>query len=434
MVILPLNAIQIPPNRQRQTFDDSSLEELINSIKEVGLLHPIVIKEGAELVAGERRFRAISVLAMMGQTYRFNGETLPEGHIPCVDIGDVSPSEQYQAELDENLRRADLTWQERAQAIARLASLQEAAGVSPAAAIQAIAKDLAPEADRLATEHLTRQSVILASHLNDPDIAKAKTQRDAFKVLKAKTLATQNAALALEVGKESTSDRHTLIHGDCVEWLKAYTGPKFDVLLTDPPYGMNADAFGDAAGQRVALTHDYDDSPEYALSVTEAMLAAVEPHLKEEAHLYLYCDIDRFHNLREMVKHYGWTPHRTPLVHIKREGGRVPWPTSGPRRAYELVLYAQRGSKPVTAIVPDVFDTSSVGGNLGHGAQKPVEAFRNLLARSCRPGDRVVDPFGGTGTTFLAAEVLGCRSVVIEKEASFYGIAVKRLEELRHAG
>ena len=433
MKILPLEAIEVPEGRQRQAFDDTALGELIASIQSVGLMHPLVLREGRILVAGERRFRALQSLAVLGQPLRFNGAPLEPGHAPCVDMGELAPAEQYEAELDENLRRADLTWQEKAVAIARLAELKEQSGATPVAAVKEVAQDLfTPEpANRLAAEHLTRQAVTLAAHMDDPDVAKAKTQRDAFKILRAKVVAAQNTRLAAEVGKQAPSALHTLVHDNCLTWLQTYTGPKFDVLLTDPPYGMDAEAFGDGAGKFVAVTHEYDDSAGYALSTIEAMLRAAAPHMKDEAHLYLYCDIDHFVELKAMVAATGWKPHRTPLIHLKREGGRVPWPECGPRRAYELVLYAQRGNKPVTAIMPDVFDTSLTEGSLGHGAQKPIEGFINLLKRSVRPGDRILDPFAGTGTALVAGHSLGCRVTCIELEAPYYGIAVKRLEQLK---
>jgi site-specific DNA-methyltransferase (adenine-specific) len=67
---------------------------------------------------------------------------------------------------------------------------------------------------------------------------------------------------------------------------------------------------------------------------------------------------------------------------------------------------------------------------LGHGAQKPVELFRNLLARSCRPGDTVLDPFAGSGTIFPAAHDLKVLATGIEMEPQYYGMCVKRIEEL----
>jgi hypothetical protein len=150
-----------------------------------------------------------------------------------------------------------------------------------------------------------------------------------------------------------------------------------------------------------------------------------------ESHLYVWCDIDGFHFLRDLFQANGWWCFRTPLINIKREGGRVPWPDHGPRRCYELVLYAVRGKLPTTAIYRDVFESTLEGGNLGHGAQKPVEAYTELLKRSTRPGDTVLDCFAGTGTILVAAHELKLRSVAVEKEASAYGTCIERLRGLQ---
>ena len=66
MLLLPLAAITIPPDRQRREFDPEALEELGISIQRLGLLHPIVVRTLPDgqyhLVAGERRLRAITRL------------------------------------------------------------------------------------------------------------------------------------------------------------------------------------------------------------------------------------------------------------------------------------------------------------------------------------------------------------------------------------
>jgi DNA modification methylase len=150
---------------------------------------------------------------------------------------------------------------------------------------------------------------------------------------------------------------------------------------------------------------------------------------KEQAHLYLCCDIDQFIFLRTMLQEVGWWVHRTPLINYKVDGNRVPWPEHGPQRKWELVLYAVKGKKTTTRIYPDVIMTRG-DENLGHGAQKPVELFVDLLRRSVKAGDSVLDPFAGTGTIFPAAHQLLCRATGIELDEASYGIALKRLEEL----
>ena len=81
-------------------------------------------------------------------------------------------------------------------------------------------------------------------------------------------------------------------------------------------------------------------------------------------------------------------------------------------------------------IYPDVIETHG-DDNLGHGAQKPVELYVNLLKRSVRPGDAVLDCFGGTGTVLPAAHELQCRATYVEKDENCYGIALKLLGELK---
>jgi DNA modification methylase len=202
----------------------------------------------------------------------------------------------------------------------------------------------------------------------------------------------------------------------------------FDIILTDPPYGIGADSFGDAAGKLATIDHQYDDSEHAFRELMVECEFRFDRLAKEAAHLYLCCDIDQFLWLKGLFSQ-SWNVFRTPLINIKSGGGRVPLPEHGPRRCYETILYAYRGDRRVNAIYPDVIYTQG-DDNLGHGAQKPVALFGDLLKRSARAGDTVLDPFAGTGTIFSAAHSLRCLATGIEREANYYGIAAKRLGEL----
>jgi DNA modification methylase len=206
---------------------------------------------------------------------------------------------------------------------------------------------------------------------------------------------------------------------------------QYDVILTDPPYGMDADGFGDGAGRLAGTTHQYSDGKDETMLLLERCIPEFFRLAKPEAHLYLWCDIDLFHWLRTQCQAAGWWTHRTPLVNVKPEGGRVPWPEHGPRRAYELCLYAVKGKRPVNSIRPDVFESRLTEGNLGHGAQKPVAAYVELLQRSVRPGDRVLDAFAGTGTIFPAAAAVQCYADGVEMNQGAYGICVNRIKGLK---
>lgn len=439
MPTLPLIDITVPARRQRQHFDEDKLMELADSICAVGMLSPIVVREtpegAVELVCGERRMRAVELIHLRGSKFQHEGGEVEDGFIPYVQLGDLSPELRFQAELEENTMREDLTWQERAAAIARLHELRKELAGAPepeADAIRKTAEVVLPTLSPGGARNAVAESLVVSRYLDDPDVRKASSRPEAMKIIKRKVEREQNARLAAS-HTASAESKFTLHQGDCLTVMERMveTQERFDVILTDPPYGMGADVFGDAGGKMTAITHEYTDDKASVLELLRRVFPLVSNLAKPEAHLYMYCDIDMFAELRALALSNGWTPHRTPLVHLKREGGRVPWPTNGPRRAYELVLYAMRGRRPTTAIYPDVFDTSLTEKTWGHGAQKPVEGYVNLLQRSCRPGDRVLDCFAGTGTIFEAAHRLRLYATGIEMDAANIGICKQRMEELK---
>lgn len=433
---LALADIKIPPNRQRSEIDPSKIADLSASIRAIGLLHPLVVRQEAGdwfLVAGETRLNAIKMLQAFDVQVKHGSQLLPKGMVPVNNLGELSHIERMEAELEENIRRTDLSMQDRVQAISRLHELRKAqaastGGTHSVAATGAEAfPDLVPDVQR----NKAWQALTIARSMETmPELAKVKTEAEAMKIIKRASTAEQNRRLADLIGEVSVTELHEVYHADCTDWLAAYSGPKFDCILIDPPYGMDAESFGDSAGRMVGLNHNYIDTA----NSFRALMGTVAPLLSrcigDEAHLYVWCDISGFLFLRELFRSEGWWVFRTPLVNVKRDGGRVPWPEHGPRRCYELCLYAVRGKKPVTAIYRDVFESTLETTNIGHGAQKPVEAYVDLLKRSCRPGDRVLDCFAGSGTILDAAHSLKLRAVAVEKEAGNYGLCLKRLEGL----
>jgi site-specific DNA-methyltransferase (adenine-specific) len=424
--------ILVSPNRQRRLFDVSKQLELSESLKK-RMLHPIVVRAsdaGPVLVAGERRLKAVQDLAALAEGIVFGGELLPPGIIPCVDTGALNEIEREEAELEENIRRVDLTWQERASATSRLAALRTKISDSqglPPPTTREIAEEVRGSGEG-SFQEATRRELIVARHLHDPEVKQAKTLDDAFKTIKRKEESAKNQALSVEVGRNFGAHSHRAEHTDALGWLVTCPADAFDVILTDPPYGMGADEFGDSGG-RTGGEHRYSDNADSFTRVLSICQTELFRIAKAQAHLYWFCDIDQFHVSREAFSIAGWWVHRTPLIWHKPANVRIPWPEHGPQRKYELILYAVKGKRKTTFIAPDVI-TESPDANLGHQAQKPVALFADLLKRSVHPGDTVLDPFMGTGTIFPAAHILKCRATGIERDDASYGIAVKRLKAL----
>lgn len=105
---LPINEIEPNPFQPRREFDEDQLSELAASIREHGVLHPVVVRrkdKGYELVVGERRLRACRLLEWE--------------HIPAI-VREMSDSEVAEIALIENIQRAELSFFEEAESYRRL--------------------------------------------------------------------------------------------------------------------------------------------------------------------------------------------------------------------------------------------------------------------------------------------------------------------------
>lgn len=454
MKLIPLTSIHISPTRQRREFDPAKMQELVEDIRENGLFNCVVLREvilkeridtptgpeitpyekGWSLCQGERRLRAIQDLWELGGTLIYDGEIIEEGNIPYVTLGDLDPLQAEICELSENMQREDLTWKEQSDATARIYKLRAeiarlAGKESPSVA--SVAQEVRGSSEGIHHEN-TRREIILSDLMKkNPEIAKAKSLDEAWKMAKKGESARKNAELAESVGRTFSAQSHTILNEDSLIWMQSCAPGKFDVILTDPPYGMGADEFVAGGGG----AHGYSDDGATAHACYKALFENAGRITKAQAHLYVFCDIEWFAWLKDMFGNnpeYPWEVHRTPLVWHKtgNSGGIPPWPDYGPRRAYELILYAVKGKRPVTGIYPDVLSYPS-DTNLGQAAQKPVGLYADLLRRSVRPGDSVLDPFAGSGPLLPAAHEVKCLATLVEKDAASYGMILNRAKELK---
>lgn len=421
--------------RQREKFDEQPLADLEESIRQNGLIHPPAVRQGPNgksvLVAGERRIRAARAILAFGESIRHGDFTAPEGEIPVLDLGRLDDLAAFEAELDENIRRESLTWQERAVAEARLMeirSAQNAAKNLPPPSFQQIATEIVQRTDPTIAKAgpsvltATANRIRLAAHLDDPEVAKAKTEADAIKIVRKKAEAVRVATLAEAFEAENQSScPHTLHVGDFRKHISAIPTESVDVLLTDPPYGIGADEFGDQSG----TGHNYVDSAEYFDQIIIDLSEESFRVCKEQSHAYVFCDPRMFAQIKIHFEVAGWSVWPIPLIWAKGNG-MLPRPEHAPRRTYETILFASKGDRPVRCVKPDVITCAGVR-DLKHGAQKPVELYVDLLSRSVVPGDTVLDCFAGSGTIFPAANRAKVKAIGIELDEHNAAVARVRM-------
>lgn len=422
MQFVQVEDIIVKEGRMRKTFSDEELFKLRDSIRDTGLIYPLVVEEdGRTLIAGERRLRAFKLLYIFGEDdgacANYLGEPIPFNHVPVISTADLSSRQKREIEFHENYARVNLTWQEESIALAELYEyFKEGEDESSSTEI----------AEKIGVGKSSLYNAIsMKPHLEDPDVAKAKTRAEAVKLIEKKKAREKRELLGREFNVESVRTRHVLELKDIHEAFKSLPDEKFSCIIADPPYGVGADEWNNMS----ATKHAYSDDFEYAWEIMQAIAKEGFRVTEKKAHLYLFHDIQHFPALRELFVNAGWKVFRTPFIWAKGSTvGVTPWPKTGPRRTYEPILYAVKGDREVNSIFPDLLDIRHESG-VDRGAHKPVELYENLLKRTCYPGEFVLDPTCGTGPIFPAASRLGLIAHGYDIDPDAIAFSAKRLEE-----
>jgi len=205
-----------------------------------------------------------------------------------------------------------------------------------------------------------------------------------------------------------TTEKGILYHGDNLEIMPEFGKGEFDLLLTDPPYGI-----GEAAGKNKSRS---------CLGVSKDYGNKKWDNKKPPA--------EAFKNMMEISKNqiiFGgnyFIDHLHPgpcwLVWDKINGktdfadAELAW-TSFPS-AIRIFKYRWQG---MLKEAPE---------KRYHPTQKPVGLFMQILEKYAKPGQTICDPYAGSGTTALACERMGFRWVCIEQDEDYCKDIVHRLK------
>ena len=205
----------------------------------------------------------------------------------------------------------------------------------------------------------------------------------------------------------------TLCHGDCKDILPGLQ--KVDLLLTDPPYGIKVEgnrqsickSIGKAKGKDGGYGKiEWDNQPPGS-DVFKLMLGSSDNQIIFGGNYFienLYCSPC-------------W------IVWNKRNGDspfadcELAWTSF--KSATRMFDFRWSGM-----IQEDMANKET----RFHVTQKPVKLFQQILCKYAKPGQVILDCFGGSGTTALACEKLGLEWIMIEKEEKYCSIIKKRLQ------
>jgi len=259
---------------------------------------------------------------------------------------------------------------------------------------------------------------------------------------------------------------HRLVVGDStsVDTYDLLLGPeKVDVCWTDPPYNV---AYKAAAGEIANDDLSDGDFADFLLAAYACMFSALKPG---GAIYVAHADTEGL-NFRGMFakagfkisgcliwckdslvlgrsdyqwQHepilYGWRPgsaHRwfggRKLTTLQKLGDGSPFEQNADGswtiRIGDRCLVIQDGAQ-VSEVVPSVINESRPKRNDVHPTMKPVALIERMLKNSARPGDLVLDPFGGSGSTLVAADRMGMSARLIELDPGYADVIIRRWQD-----
>lgn len=207
---------------------------------------------------------------------------------------------------------------------------------------------------------------------------------------------------------------------DCMELLGSMQSKSVDLVLTDPPYGMD---FQSNYRKEKHKKIDGDVSLEWLPEWVDEIARVT----KDNAHIYIWCSWHKVDVFKvELERHF---KIKNLLVWAKNGGGMGDL-KGGYGGRHELCFFVNKGKELNGSRDTDVIDKAYRTGNHYHPTQKPVNLMEYLIEKSSFVGDLVLDCFSGSGSTAIACHKTNRNFIGSELDADFYATSIKRIEQV----
>jgi len=428
--IVPISSITVDrDNRQRREL--TGIEELAASIRDIGLINPIVVDRSLILIAGERRYTACKSLGLT--------------EIPVQYIEDLSPIERQLIELEENVRRIDLPWQDYVNSMAAIHALKQEQnpdwGVEDTAAFT---NTSIRHTHRALFVHRNLDNELVR---NADKISTAENAATRYEERKASAGRRDLEAVISDVigssrpgqkGEGRVSDgarpvvkplRAEIIVGEFQSVLPGHGGGPFNFLHCDFPYGVNT---GDKSGQSAAKSFGhYADSPDIYFNLLGELIRLTPTLVTPSAHMMFWFSMDYYNETKRLLEESGWRVLARPLIwHKSDNAGILPDPNRGPRQTYETALFCSRGDRKVVKAVANSY-AGPTSREL-HTSEKPRPVLNHFFRMFVDDSTRGLDPTAGSGNAVRVMSELGAEYALgIERDADFAALADANVKRSR---
>ena len=376
----------VPYARNARTHSDSQVAQIAASIAEFGFTNPILAGSDGVIVAGHGRLAAAQKLGI--------------ATVPVVVLDHLTPTQRRALVIADNRIAENAGWDE-AMLQVELADLQ-----GDDFDLSLTGFDADALADLLAGEETTSDG-----------------QTDEDSVPDAGTSITRP-------GDVWICGNHRVICGDSTDastYDALMAGEIADMVFTDPPYNVD---YANTAKDKMRGTDRPILNDNLGAGFHDFLLAALTPTLAHcRGGIYVAMSSSELDVLQSAFRTAGgkwstfiiWAKHTFTLGHADYQRQFEPilygWPADGTRHWC--------GARDQG----DVWNIKKPHKNDLHPTMKPVELVERAVRNSSRPGDIVLDSFGGSGTTMIASEKSDRKARLIELDPKYVDVIVRRWQD-----
>jgi len=373
----------IPYVNNSRTHDEEQVTQLASSMKEFGFTNPVLIDEQDGLIAGHGRVLAAKRLGLE--------------EIPAIIVDGLTEAQKKALVIADNQLALNADWD-----IDKLKLEVDTLG------------ELDFDLDLLGFD-----ADFLKDLMADP-IEEGKTDEDSVPEVVENPVTVEGDIWLL--------GNHRLMCGDStsIDALETLCGePRVDMWLTDPPYNV---AYEGKTKDALTIQNDEMGDDQFRQFLRDSYVAA-DAVMKPGAVFYIWHADSEGYNFRGAAKDAGWTVRQCliwkkqtmvmgrqdyhwkhePCLYGWKDGAGHLWATD---RKQTTILEFDRPSR-----------------NAEHPTMKPVELFEYQMLNNTKGGDIVLDSFGGSGTTIIAAEKNGRHARVMELDPKYCDVIIKRWQE-----
>ncbi len=235
----------------------------------------------------------------------------------------------------------------------------------------------------------------------------------------------------IKLGDLFVLGRNRLICGDATSpelVKKLFGGTKINLLLTDPPYGVAVVESKIRLGNtHKPIENDHIQSEEEYSAFAQKWLAAAKPHLASKNTFYIFNSDKLVFALKNALNQENFKLSQL-LVWVKTGAvlGRLDYLPQ-----HELIVYGWFGHhKFIRSKDKSVLLHPKIQHNNLHPTMKPVPLLRRLILNSSKRDDVIYDPFGGSGSTLIAAEQTRRKCLMMELDPEYCQVIIDRWEKL----